>query len=231
MQQSVRFPGRPLLIGLGALSMLALAGVGVQVFAWAPLERYMGISQKLMYVHVPSIYVAYLAFGIVFVCSLGYLWGRGATWDRLAYVSAEIGLLFGVLSVFSGALWGKLTWNAYWVWDARMTTTLVLLLIYAGYVLFRAFAPPGERQARLAAVLGIIGFLDVPLIHVSVQWWRTLHQPSSVFRLGLEGVPAPSMPAALLWPLWSSLAAVSCFFAFLVLLRFYVIHLETRSYE
>jgi heme exporter protein C len=108
------------------------------------------------------------------------------------------------------------------VWDARLTTTLILLLIFAGYVLLRAFAQPGEQQARLAAVLGIVGFLDIPLIHVSVQWWRTLHQTSSVFKVDAAGAPKPAMPFELLLPLLLGLAVATLFYAFLLLYRLQV---------
>ena len=112
------------------------------------------------------------------------------------------------------------------MWDARLTTTLLLFLIYVGYVLLRAFAPPGERQARLAAVIGIVGFLDIPLIHVSVEWWRTLHQPSTLFKMGEAGEPKPAMPAELLAPLLLGLVVMTLFYVALLLFR---LRLEERQ--
>ncbi len=207
---------------LGWLSLIGFAALGVLIFAFTPNDRYMGFSQKIMYIHVPSIWVAYLAFFVVFFCSIGYLWKRTAAFDRVAKSSAEIGVLFCGLGLLTGALWGRPTWGTYWVWDWRTTTTLILLLIYAGYVLLRAFAEPGEQQARLAAVLGIVGFLDIPLIHVSVQWWRTLHQQSTLFQVVESGAPKPSMPVELLVPLLLALAAASLFYAFLLRYRLQV---------
>jgi heme exporter protein C len=204
---------------LGWLSLAGLAGLGVLVFAFTPQDRYMGFSQKIMYIHVPSMWVAYLAFFIVFFCSIGYLWKRSAAFDRVAKCSAEVGVLFCGLGLLTGAIWGRPTWGTYWVWDARLTTTLILLLIYAGYVLLRAFAGVGEQQARLAAVLGIVGFLDIPLVHVSVQWWRTLHQTSTLFKVDTAGVPKPAMPMELLAPLLAGLGVITIFFAFLLLYR------------
>ena len=204
---------------LGWLSLLGLAALGLLVFGFTPDDAYMGFSQKIMYIHVPSMWVAYLAFFIVFFCSIGYLWKRTDTFDRVAKCSAEIGVLFCGLGLLTGSIWGRPTWGTYWVWDARLTTTLILLLIFAGYVLLRAFAHPGEQQARLASVLGIVGFLDIPLIHVSVQWWRTLHQTSSVFKVDTAGAPKPAMPPELLFPLLLGLVVASIFYAFLLLYR------------
>ena len=206
----------------GTLSLLGLGALGVWIFAVTPYDDLMGLSQKIMYLHVPSIWVTYLAFFIVFYCSIGYLWKRQAVFDRVAKSSAEIGVLFCGMGLVTGMLWGRPTWGTYWVWDARLTTTLLLFLIYTGYSLLRAFAGPGEQQARLAAVIGIIGFLDIPLIHVSVQWWRTLHQPSSVFKVSSEGTPKPAMPTEFLVPLLVSLALMTMFYLFLMGYRLHV---------
>jgi heme exporter protein C len=208
-----------LLPALGWLSLIGIAGLGLLIFGFTPDDAFMGFSQKIMYVHVPSMWVAYLAFFVVFFCSIGYLWKRRDGFDQVAKCSAEIGVLFCGLGLATGSIWGRPTWGTYWVWDARLTTTLILLLIFAGYVLLRAFAQPGEQQARLAAVLGIVGFLDIPLIHVSVQWWRTLHQTSSVFKVDPSGAPKPAMPIQLLAPLLIGLAVATVFYAFLLLYR------------
>lgn len=204
---------------LGWGSLIGLAGLALLVFGFTPPDALMGFSQKIMYIHVPSIWVAYLAFFVVFYCSIGYLWKRRPEFDRVAKASAEVGVLFCALGLLTGAIWGRPTWGTYWVWDARLTTTLILLLIFAGYVLLRAFAGIGEQQARLAAVLGIVGFLDIPLVHVSVQWWRTLHQPSSVFKVGAQGEAKPSMPTELLLPLFLGVVIITVFYLFLLLYR------------
>ena len=204
---------------LGWASLASILGLGLLVFGFTPHDPNMGFSQKIMYIHVPSMWVAYLAFFLVFACSIGYLWKRTEGFDRVARCAAEIGVLFCALGLVTGAIWGRPTWGTYWVWDARLTTTLILLLIFSGYALLRAFANPGEQQARLAAVLGIVGFLDIPLIHVSVQWWRTLHQPSSVFKVGAGGAPQPAMPFELLLPLLLGLAVSTLLFAWLLAYR------------
>ena len=209
---------------LGWASLIGIVGLGVLVFAFTAYDPNMGFSQKIMYIHVPSMWVAYLAFFIVFAASIGYLWKRTENFDRVAKCSAEIGVLFCGLGLVTGAIWGRPTWGTYWVWDARLTTTLILLLIFAGYALLRAFASPGEQQARLAAVLGIVGFLDIPLIHVSVQWWRTLHQTSSVFKVDPTGAPKPAMPFELLLPLLVGLVVATVFYAYLLAYRLRVEH-------
>ena len=204
---------------LGWLSLLGLAIEGVLVFGITASDSRMGFSQKIMYLHVPSIWVTYLAFFVVFVCSIGYLWKRTPGFDRVAQSSAEVGVVFCAMGLLTGSIWGRPTWGTYWVWDARLTTTLLLLLLYVGYVLLRAFTPPGEKQARLAAVIGIVGALDIPLIHLSVQWWRTLHQPSSVFKVGAQGVPEASMPTEFLVALLLGLLVMTLFYAYLLLFR------------
>ena len=210
---------------LGWLSLVGMAGTAVLVFGFTPPDALMGFSQKIMYLHVPSVWVTYLSFFIVFFCSVGYLWKRSSGFDLVARAAAEIGLIFCGLGIITGAIWGRPTWGTYWVWDARLTTTLLLFLIYVGYLVLRAFSDPGEKQARMAAIIGIVGFLDIPLIHLSVQWWRTLHQPTTVFKVGAGGEAKPAMPPELLTPLFISLGVMTLFYAFLLLYR---LDIETR---
>ncbi len=166
---------------LGFLTVIGLAMAGAMVFLWSPLESSMGWIQKIMYIHVPSAWNSFLAITVAFVFSVLYLWKRKEQFDIVALCSVEIGVIFCGLALITGSIWAKPTWNTYWTWDARLTTTLILFLIFAGYLLLRRFSEYGEQQARLAAVVAVIGFLDIPLIHLSVVWWRTLHQPSTVF--------------------------------------------------
>ncbi len=204
---------------LGWLALAGLAAVGVLVFGFTPDDALMGFSQKIMYVHVPVIWAAYVAFFLVFACSIGYLWKRSEAMDRLARCAAEVGVVFCGLALASGSLWGRPTWGTYWIWDARLTTTLLLFLIFVGYGLLRRFAGPGEQAARLGAVIGIVGFLDIPLIHVSVNWWRTLHQTSTLFKATAEGAPKPAMPFELLLPLLVSGIVMLVLLAYLILAR------------
>jgi heme exporter protein C len=148
----------------------------------APPDAFQGDVQRIMYLHIPSILTAYLSFFLVFVASCLYLWKREKRDDILAYSAAEIGVLFTALTIVEGSIWGRPTWGVWWTWDARLTLTAILLLIFVGYLILRASIEDDNRAATVGAVLGVIGFLDIPLIHMSVYWWRTLHQPPSILR-------------------------------------------------
>ena len=148
----------------------------------APPDAYQGEVQRIMYLHLPSILTAYLSYFLVFIGSGMYLWKREKKDDLLAHAAAELGVLFTALTIIEGSIWGKPTWGVWWTWDARLTLTAILLLIYAGYLMLRSSIDDEQRAASAAAILGIIGFLDIPLIHMSVYWWRTLHQPPSILR-------------------------------------------------
>jgi heme exporter protein C len=192
----------------GALNLSrALALVTVPVLAlalymalfYAPREATMGDAQRIFYFHVPSAWVGFLAFFVVFVASILFLVRQDERWDRLALASAEIGVVFTTLVLVTGPLWAKSAWGAFWTWDARLTTTLILWIIYVGYLMLRA-AADSRRMARLAATTGIIGFINVPLIYLSVVWWRTMH-PSLV--IGQEGGLEPPMVQTLMVALLS----------------------------
>ncbi len=202
-------------------TILGLLGCGYWIFEWTPVETSQGFAQKIMYLHVPTVIIAYLAFFIVFAFSIAYLWKRDLMFDRIAKASAEVGLLFCALVLITGAVWGRPIWGTYWVWDARLTTTLLLFLIFMGYFLLRMSTDDRDKESRLAAVIGIIGFLDIPIIHKSVEWWRTLHQPTTLFKV--EGGSAkPSIPEELLYPLLATILAMLLFYFFLLQLRYRV---------
>ena len=167
---------------LGALALFfILAGLYFALIE-APPDAYQGDVQRIMYLHIPSILTAYLSFFIVFVGSCLFLWKREKRDDILAHSAAEIGVLFTGLTIVEGSIWGKPTWGVWWTWDARLTLTAILFLIFVSYLILRALIEDENRAAVCGAVLGIIGFLDIPLIHMSVYWWRTLHQPPSILR-------------------------------------------------
>lgn len=192
------------------------------IFAWVPTEATMGIVQRIFYFHVPSAWVAFLAFFIVFLASIVYLAKRSVKWDTLAYSSAEIGVVFTSLALISGAIWAKPTWLAWWPWeDPRLTTTLVLWLIYVGYLLVRSYSPP-HQAPRFAAVIGIAGFIDVPIVYLSVIWWRSAHP--LVLRPGPQSGLAPAMLVTLL-------VSVSAFTALYVVLLRMVISLRKAELE
>lgn len=134
-----------------------------------------GQLQRIFYVHVPSALVGYLGFSIAFIASIAYLKTQERRWDLLAHSSVEIGVVFMALVLITGPIWGRPVWGTWWQWDARLTSTLVLWLTYVGYLFLRSLTPDKRRAARVGAVVAVIGFLDVPLVHFSVYWWRTLH--------------------------------------------------------
>ena len=173
----------------------------------APREIVEGDVQRLLYIHFPSILAAYGAIAVVFIASVMVAWQADLRWDAVARGAATVGVLFTGLTLATGAIWGKPVWGVYWTWDARLTSTLVLFLIYAGYLLARAVADElDEQAARFAAVFAIIGALDIPLIMMSVRWWRTLHpQPIVVegaLPMGMQLVLALSMLAIVLLTVW-----------------------------
>ncbi|MHB8960883.1 MAG: cytochrome c biogenesis protein CcsA [Candidatus Limnocylindrales bacterium] len=176
-----------------------------------PPDASQGDVQRLMYVHVPSAWVGYLAFFVVFVSSAGYLWRRDPRLDRLAAASAEVGVLFTGLAIASGSIWGKATWGMWWDWDPRLTTTGIMLLAYVAYVLLRQSISDRQRRGRIAAAFGVLAFLNVPIVHFSVLWWRGLHQAPTVIRPG-----DPSIDHVLLAQLVASVVAFSLVFAWLV---------------
>jgi heme exporter protein C len=184
-------PRTSALLGLVAFAAVAIAQA--LAFTTSPPDRDMGHLQKIMYVHVPAAWSAFICFFIVFVASLHYLWLRRERSDLLAASAAEVGTVFTALTLVLGSIWGRPTWGVWWTWDARLTSTAVLLVIFVGYLALRAFAEDPERRARWSAAVGVLGALNVPIVYMSVNWWRTLHQtqssPSTVdpaYALGLR---------------------------------------------
>jgi len=164
------------------------------VFIYAPTEATMGVVQRIFYFHVPVAWVAFLAFFIVFIGSILYLWKRDGKWDVIASSSAEVGLVFTTLVLITGSIWAKPIWGVWWVWEPRLTTALVLWFIYVAYLLVRSYASEESRGARFAAVVGIVGFIDVPIVALAITLWRTQHPGPVIFEGGL----APSMLLTLL---------------------------------
>jgi len=207
---------------LGILTGLSLIAGLYFALVYAPTERLQGPVQRIFYFHVPSAWVSYLAFFVVFVASILYLWRRAAFWDRLGRASAEVGLVFTTLTIVTGSIWARPIWGTWWTWDARLTTTLILWFIYLAYLAVRSYVADPNRAARFAAILGIIGFIDVPVIHMSVVWWRTLHPEPVVVRA--EG---PALEPPMLVALLVGLAAMTLFYVYLLVHR--VMVEETRD--
>ncbi len=196
---------------LGWATFVVMTAALFMAFVYAPTERVMGPPQRVFYMHVPSAWTAFLSFFVVAIASALYLWKRERRWDILALSSAELGVVFTTLALITGSFWGRNVWGTWWTWDARLTSTLVLWLIYVAYLMLRAYAEEGPRQARYAAVLGIIGALDIPIIHFSVLWWRTLHPQPTVVRPG-----GPTLDPRMTQSLMVALLAFTLLYAFLL---------------
>ncbi|MCL6482255.1 MAG: cytochrome c biogenesis protein CcsA [Firmicutes bacterium] len=182
----------------GTLAVAALMGVaGYAVFFLAPTERTMGEIQRIFYFHVASAWTAFLAFFIVFVANLNYLMRRRPVWDQLAVAAAEVGIAFCTVVLLTGPIWAKPVWGIWWTWDARLTSTFVLWLLYVGYLLLRSLVEDPGRRAVTSAVFGIFAFLDVPIVYMSIRWWRTQH-PEPVIAGGEGSGLDPTMWRVLL---------------------------------
>ncbi len=198
-----------------AVGLLLMVAVYVRALAFTPEEATQGLAQKIFYVHAPSAWVAFLAFGIVGVCSVIYLFGRDPRLDLLAASSAEVGTVFTTVVLVTGPIWGKEIWGTWWTWDARLTSTLFLYFIYLAYLVLRSAVEEPGRRARFSAVLGILGALLVPFIHVSVYMFRTLHPLPVVLRPG-----KPELPGSMLVTLLFSFAAFTVFYFALLARRY-----------
>lgn len=192
-----------LLWGLNLILMITALSL---TFLYAPTEKEMGEIQRIFYIHVPLAWVAFLAFFVVFVGSILYLWKRDSKWDVLAHSSAEIGVLFTTLVLITGPIWARPVWGTWWEWEARLTASVVLWLTYIAYLLVRSYAGEESRGARFASVIGIIGFINVPIVYLSVNLWRTQHPPELV----------SDLRGAMLLTLLVSIAAFTALYVLLV---------------
>lgn len=173
-----------LTLALG-IAVFAFAGLcWFYALKFAPPDAAQGEVYRIIYFHVPSAITAFLSSAVLAVLSLWTLFKRSPTAAVWSKASAEVGLIFTVLTLVTGSIWGRPTWGVWWDWDARLTTTLLLALLYAGYLIFTSSMSPGPQRDRMSAALGVIIGLDVPIIYKSVTWWRTLHQPPSLLRSG-----------------------------------------------
>lgn len=208
------------LLGTSSLALLALGGyLGL---VWSPPDVDQGDAMRILYLHVPSVSMGYLALFIVLLASIMYLWKRDFMWDRLAAASAELGVLFIALTLTAGSIWAKPIWGVWWTWDPRLTTTAILFVIYVGYVMLRTLQVDPIVRAKQAAVVGIVGFVDIPIVHMSVLWWRSLHQ-GPTFTLG-----DPTMDDRMEVALMVNMLGFAVLFLFLLGQRLRLAALEER---
>lgn len=165
---------RTLKIAFHFITCITMLAAMYAIFVYAPVEKTMGMVQKIFYLHVPSAFLAFLAFFITFVSSILYLYKKDLKWDQIASCSVEIGLIFCTLVLITGPIWAKPVWNVWWTWDPRLTTTLILWFIYLAYLMLRGVVKENQR-ANLSAVFGIIGFVNVPITFFAIRLWRTIH--------------------------------------------------------
>ncbi|HET7465796.1 MAG TPA: cytochrome c biogenesis protein CcsA [Candidatus Dormibacteraeota bacterium] len=196
------------LVAAAAAVALMLAAAGM-IFFFAPTDALQGPVQRIFYLHVSSAIAAFASFLVVAVGGALYLLRESMVADRLARAAALVGVVFTTVTLVMGMMWAKPVWGAFWTWDARLTSTLVLWIIYAGYLLVRRLATPGRQAARFAAVVGIFGFIDVPIVYFSVTWWRTQH-PGPV--IATDALP-PEMLLTFLFTMACTLALAAVMIA------------------
>jgi len=180
----------------------------------APPDYQQGDGFRMIYIHVPAAFLSLMIYGIIFVSSVIYVVWHIKLADAVAKSSALLGATYTVIALFSGALWGKPMWGTWWIWDARLTSELILLFLYVGYMGLRSAIPNPKRAAQACAILAIVGMMDIPIIHFSVDWWATLHQGATLAKFA-----KPSIAPEMLYPLLAMIAGFGLFYAVIVSIR------------
>ena len=207
-RQAARLPVASII--LGVLSLLGMMISIWMIFAYAPMDAVQGNPQRIFYFHVPMAWLGMLSFVIVAIGGIVYLIKKDDRWDWLARAAAELGAFFITLALILGSIWGRTIWGAWWTWDARLTTTLILWFIYIAYLMLRSYMGRTPASARAGAVLAIIGVIDVPIIYESVNWWRTLHPTAQV---GVQG----ALPNPVVLTLMVALTTFTLLYSFLMI--------------
>ena len=200
---------------LTSIALVSLIGVYIRALAFTPIERFQGPAQKIYYIHVPTAWAALMAFGVTGLVSLLYLWLRDRKLDVVAASSAEVGLAFSVAMLTTGPIWGKPIWGTWWSWDARLTSTLFIFLLFIAYLVLRNAIGDPEQRARYSAVLGTLAIVLVPFIHMTVYLFRTLHPQPIVAKPG-----APSLPGEMLLTFFLSLAVFTVLYIGFLMQRY-----------
>ncbi len=207
------------IIDIAAYAMIIIALYFA--FIYAPTEKVMGVIQKIFYFHVASAWIAFFAFFVTFIFSILLLAKGNSFFDDVASASVEIGVIFCSIVLLTGPLWARPVWGVWWTWDPRLTTTLILWFVYVGYIMLRKFTEEEDKRAKFSAALGIIGFIDVPVVFLSIRWWRTIHP--NVLQKGGGGLH-PDMKTAL----FVSLGAFTLLYLSLLIKRVKIIQLERK---
>jgi len=218
-KQATRFPVASII--LGSLSLIGMMVSIWMIFLYAPMDAIQGNPQRIFYFHVPMAWLGMLGFVIVAIAGIGYLVKKDERWDWAARASAELGAFFITLALITGSIWGRTIWGAWWTWDARLTTTLILWFIYIGYLMLRSYMGRTSASARAGAVLAIIGVIDVPIIYESVNWWRTLHPTAEV---GVQG----ALPLSVVLTLMVSLTTFTLLYSFLMIQLYQLQRAQTK---
>lgn len=213
------------MLGLWGLTTLSMCAALYLVFLWAPEERVMGAAQRIFYFHVPLAMTTFLSVFVLLAASVAYLWTRQRGWDDLSRAACETGLLLCTLVLITGPIWAKPAWGVWWTWEARLTTTLLLWLLLVACLMVRGYASNRDQGARLAAVVGIVAALDVPIIYKAVDWWRGQHPV--LFRPGAKRALAPGMSATFVF----CIVVFLLLFALLVAVRYRLARLEDRCHD
>ena len=208
----------------GATVIVALAVTAVLALWVSPPDVEQGDVVRLLYLHVPTIWIAFLGFFVTAASSALWLFPRTrrTEWDLLAGASAEVGVVFTGVTLIVGSIWGRPTWGTYWVWDARLTTTAILFFLYLGYLALRRTGATADERGKRCAIAALIAFADVPIVHFSVTWWQTLHQSGTVFNNKLVSGISGTMAFTLVF----AVAAFTLFYVYLVLRRLQLAELE-----
>ncbi|HEX2140988.1 MAG TPA: cytochrome c biogenesis protein CcsA [Candidatus Limnocylindria bacterium] len=215
---------------LGGVALLAVLAASVNALFIVPADLNQGDAQRIMYVHVPSAWLAYLSFGVTALAGVGYLWKRDLRLDAVAVAGAEIGVMFTAFAIWGGMMWGRPVWGVFWQWeDPRLTTTALLLALYVGYLLFRRLTDDPHRRAARAAVVGLVAAVDIPIVHFSVEWWRGLHQGPTIG--SPERALDPAAPMQFVITLLAMLGAFTLAWAWLMVRRYQLARVEWQIEE